>query len=68
MPFVVGLAETPPVSAMKPIIDAMGDAFSLVGTVLTKITEQPLLLFLLAAGLIPVGIGIFMSLKNAARG
>lgn len=67
MPFVVGLSETP-VSGMKPIIDAMGDAFSLVGTTLTKIMEQPLLLFLLAASVIPVVVGIFLCLKNASRG
>lgn len=45
----------------------MSDAFNLVGTIITQITAQPVLLFCLAASLIPVGIGIFMSLKSAAR-
>ena len=51
--------ETPTVTVMQTVIAAMGDVFTLVGTVITKITEQPVLLFLLAAGLIPVGIRIF---------
>ena len=53
---------------MSAIITAMTDVFSLAGTVVTQITQQPILLFCLAASLIPVGIVIFMSLKNAARG
>lgn len=53
---------------MESVIGAMGDAFELVGTVVTQITTQPILLFCLAAGLIPIGIGIFRSLKRAARG
>ena len=55
------------VTGMEAIITAMGDAFTLVGTVITEITEQPVLLFLLAAGLIPVGVRIFKMLKGAAR-
>lgn len=48
---------------MEAIIKAMSDAFTLVGTVITNITGQPVLLFFLAASLIPVGIRIFRSLK-----
>ena len=59
------MESTPTV--MQTIIAAMGDAFQLVGTVIAKITEQPVLLFLLAASLIPVGIRIFKSLKRAAK-
>lgn len=55
------------VTGMEAIITAMGDAFTLVGTVINEITEQPVLLFLLAAGLIPVGVRIFKMLKGAAR-
>ena len=51
---------------MEAIIKAMSDAFTLVGTVITNITGQPVLLFL-AASLIPVGIRIFRSLKRAAK-
>lgn len=54
-------------SAMTNIIAAMSDAYGMVGTVITTITGQPLLLFFLATGLIPVGISIFRQLKRAAR-
>lgn len=60
----VGVAK----SAMETIIAAMTDVFTLSGTVVSEITKQPVLLFCLAAGLVPVGIGIFARLKNAARG
>ena len=55
-------------SAMETIIAAMTDVFTLSGTVVTEITKQPVLLFCLAAGQVPVGISIFARLKNAARG
>lgn len=55
-------------SAMETVIAAMADVFTLSGTVVTEITKQPILLFCLASGLVPVGIGIFARLKNAARG
>ena len=55
-------------SAMETVIAAMSDVFTLSGTVVTEITKQPILLFCLAAGLVPVGIGIFARLRNAARG
>lgn len=54
--------------AMETIIAAMSDVFTLSGTVVEQITKQPVLLFCLSAGLVPVGIGIFTRLKNAARG
>ena len=43
-------------SAMGTVIAAMSDVFTLSGTVVTEITKQPILLFCLAAGLVPVGI------------
>ena len=55
-------------TGMDAVITAMADVFTLSGTVVTEITKQPILLFCLAAGLVPVGIGIFSRLKNAARG
>lgn len=54
-------------TVMQTIIGAMGDAFNLVGTIIDKIVAQPVLLFFLAASLIPVGIRIFKSLKRAAK-
>lgn len=55
--------DTPTVTVMQTVVAAMGDVFTLVGTIITKITEQPVLLFLLAAGLIPVGIRM-MHMRN----
>lgn len=55
------------VSAMEAVITAMTDVFTLSGNVLNQITKQPILLFMLSASLIPVGIGVFRSLKSAAR-
>lgn len=52
---------------MEAVITAMTDVFTLSGTVVTQITTQPILLFCLAAGLVPVGINIFKRLKSAAR-
>lgn len=54
-------------TVMETIIAAMADCFDLVGEVVTQITGQPILLFFLAASLIPVGIGIFKGLRRAAR-
>lgn len=53
---------------MEAVTGAMTDVFGLVGSVVTAITGQPILLFCLAAGLVPVGIKIFGSLKRVARG
>ena len=50
---------------MTTIIAAMSDVFELVGTVLTQITGTPVLLFFLAASLVPVGIRIFKRLKGS---
>lgn len=60
-------AETVAKASMTTVIAVMTDVFSLSGTVITQITEQPILLFCLAAGLVPVGINIFRRLKSAAR-
>lgn len=52
---------------MEAVITAMTDAFTLVGTIVTQITTQPILLFCLAASLIPIGIGIFKSLRKSVK-
>lgn len=54
-------------TSMEAVITAMSDVFTLSGTVVTQITNQPVLLFCLAAGMVPVGINIFKRLKSAAR-
>lgn len=55
-------------TAVDAVITAMSDVFTLSGNIITQITGQPILLFCLAASLVPVGIGIFRSLINVARG
>lgn len=52
---------------METILAAATDGIEFVGTIITAITGQPLLLFYLACGLIPVGVGLFLTLKRAAR-
>lgn len=54
-------------TGMEAVIAAMTDVFTLSGTVVTQITQQPVLLFCLAAGMVPIGINIFKRLKSAAR-
>ena len=54
-------------TGMEAVIKAMTDVFTLSGTVVTQITQQPILLFCLAAGMVPIGINIFKRLKSAAR-
>lgn len=52
---------------MENILAAASDGIEFVGTIVTAVTGQPLLLFYLACGLIPVGVGLFLTLKRAAR-
>ena len=59
---------TPESATMEAVTGAMEGVFELVGTIVTQITSQPILLFCLAAGLVPIGISIFRQLKRAARG
>lgn len=47
-------------TGMEAVIGAMTDVFTLSGTVVDQITKQPILLFCLAAGLVPVGIHHFL--------
>ena len=51
---------------METILAAATDGIKFVNTIITAITGQPLLLFYLACGLIPVGVGLFLTLKRAA--
>lgn len=54
-------------TTMETILAAASDGIEFVGTIITAVTGQPLLLFYLACGLIPVGVGLFLTLKRAAR-
>lgn len=46
----------------------MSTVTELMGSVWDLLTSNPLLTLFVAAGLLPVGIGIFCALRNAARG
>ena len=66
-PILFALSEVPASpTGMEAVITAMTDVFSLVGTVVTQITSQPILLFCLAASLAGVGISMFSRLRHAA--
>lgn len=52
---------------MEGVITATGDVVSIVGKVFEVMTANPVTLFFLAASLLGVGIGVFQSIKNAAR-
>ena len=66
--FLAGDGAAVAKTAVESVIAAMSDVFTLSGNIITQITNQPILLFCLAASLVPVGIGIFRSLMNVARG
>ena len=55
------------VTAMENVTTAMGSVLDFAGTILTEITEQPILLFIFAAGLVPIGFRILKGLKRTAR-
>ena len=55
------------VTVMESVTTAMGDVLEFAGTILTEITEQPILLFIFAAGLVPIGFRILKGLKRTAR-
>ena len=54
-------------TVMDAVVTAMTDVFELTGTILSQITSQEVLLFIFAAGMIPIGIRTFKRLKGAAR-
>ena len=53
---------------MSAVIAAMDTIVELMGKTWDLITGNPLLTLFVAAGLLPVGISLFTSLRNAARG
>lgn len=52
---------------MTEVIAGLTDVFAVVGKVLTEMTSTPIMLFFLAASIVPVGIGLFKKLKKAAK-
>ena len=55
------------VTGMEQITAAMDTVTTVVGSVFTLITGNPLLAAFAAAGLLGVGIGVFSAVKGAAR-
>jgi len=55
-------------SGMPAVIGAMSTVTELMGSVWDLLTSNPLLTLFVAAGLLPVGIRLFVKLRNAARG
>ncbi len=53
---------------MPAVLAAVDTIASLLGKVWDLLTSNPLLTLFVAAGLLPVGIALFTSLRNAARG
>lgn len=49
-------------------MSAMDTVVTLMGKVWDLMTSNPILALFVAAGLLPVRIGIFTALRNAARG
>ena len=53
-------------TSLQTVINAVSDVFDFAGTCLDQIINQPVLLFLFATGLIPVGLAIVRRLKRTA--
>ena len=54
------------VAGMDAVTSSMGSVLEFAGTVLTEITENPILLFIFSAGLVPIGFKILKGLKRTA--
>ena len=52
-------------TAISTITGAMPQVFDLVGTVLTEVLGNPLLVIPLAVGFIGVGVGVYRMLRKA---
>lgn len=53
---------------MSAVMSAVDTIIELSGKVWELLTSNPLLTLFVAASLLPVGIALFTSLRNAARG
>ncbi len=53
---------------MRAVMSAVDTITQLMGKVWDLLTSNPLLTLFVAASLLPVGIALFTSLRNAARG
>lgn len=55
-------------TGMSGLITGIGDVTTIVGSVFTMITGNPLLAVFVSASLVGVGIAVFQQAKGAARG
>lgn len=55
-------------TGMSAVMSSLDTIVELSGKVWDLLTSNPLLTLFVAASLLPVGIGLFTSLRNAARG
>lgn len=65
MPLII--AGTTQATGIDAVIEASAKVMDFAGTMLTEIMEQPVLLFLLAAGFVPVGFKVLRGLKRTAK-
>lgn len=63
MPTSVATSST----SIDAVITASSKVMDFAGTMLNEILDQPVLLFLLAAGFVPVGFKVLRGLKRTAR-
>lgn len=63
MPTSVATSTT----SIDAVITASSKVMDFAGTMLNEILDQPVLLFLLAAGFVPVGFKVLRGLKRTAR-
>ena len=54
-------------SGMDAVITSAGQVLELTGTILTTITNNPVLSFFLASSFVGIGIAVFGKLKRVAR-
>ena len=54
-------------SGASVVTDAAAEVLGFAATILNTITTNPILLFIFAAGLIPIGFRILRGLKRTAR-
>ena len=66
--FIVGLETGTNKTGRDAVIAAMDTVTQLMRSVWELMTSNPLLTLFVAAGLISVGVGAFVAIRNAARG
>lgn len=64
----MGDTSTVTTTGMSAVMSSLDTIVELSGKVWDLLTSNPLLTLFVAASLLPVGIALFTSLRNAARG